>query len=220
MYTIVIGDKAYSSWSMRGWLMLAAFGLPFEERLVRMYDPEFDAMQAAHAPARTVPQLEWRDGGRIRRVWETSAIAEVLAERHPDAGLWPQDPWARTVARVVSAEMHASFTGLRAACPVNLHRVGERSLRHGPEVDADLDRLAAVWTWALAETGGPWLGGAAFSVADVMYAPVATRLESYGLMRPDLADYAARLLAHGPVADWIRQGRADPRRIARYTDGI
>jgi len=216
VYTITIGDKAYSSWSLRGWLCLAAFGLEVREELVPMYDPAFAAMQARYAPARSVPQLSWEEDGRTRRIWDTAAIAETLAERQPEAGLWPADPRARAVARTVAAEMHSGFGVLRAACPMNFHRQ-DRPLAAPPEgLARDLDRLAAVWDWALSETGGPWLGGASVSVADVFYAPVASRLESYALMTPATEAYARNLLDHPAVRRWRADALADPRRLSIY----
>lgn len=216
MYRIVIGDKAYSSWSLRGWLMLAAFDLPFEEELVRMYDPGFAAMLAARAPARTVPILEWQEGGATRRVWDTMAIAETLAERHPQAGHWPSDPAHRAVARVVTATMHAGFAALRGAAPMNIHR-GGRPLVAVPEaVAADLAALDRLWGWAWEQTGGPWLGGARFGAADAMFAPVALRLTGYGLGSAVARGFADRLIAHPAVAAWIVAAEADPRRIAEY----
>ena len=122
MYRIHTGDKAYSSWSLRGWLLLAAFDLPFVDRPVRMYDPEFDALKQEKAPARTVPLVEWEEDGVPRRVWDTLAIAETLHERHRQAGIWPADPTHRAIARCLAAEMHSSFGTLRDACPMNIHR--------------------------------------------------------------------------------------------------
>jgi glutathione S-transferase len=216
MYRLIIGDTAYSSWSLRGWLLLAAFDIPFEQRLVRMYDPAFDAMKDANAPARTVPQLEWDEAGRAHRVWDTMAIAETLAERHPQAGIWPDDAHHRAVARILAAEMHSSFTVLRDACPMNLHR-DPAPLAAPPEgLAEDVARIGQLWSWALAETGGPWLGGARFSAADAFYAPVAFRLHEYALAAPGTAEYAARLLAHPAVARWVTTAQADPRRLAHY----
>ena len=216
MYRLTIGDTAYSSWSLRGWLLLAAFDLPFEERLVRMYDPAFDAMLAASAPARTVPQIEWDEDGRTRRVWDTFAIAETLAERHPDAGIWPADPRHRAIARCLAAEMHSGFTALRDACPMNIHRA-PAPLKVLPEgVAADVARLGELWRWALSETGGPWLGGPRFSAADAFYAPVALRLHEYALSAPGMADYVGMLLEYPAVTLWIELAKLDPRRIAHY----
>jgi glutathione S-transferase len=216
MYRITIGDTAYSSWSLRGWLLLAAFDLPFEENLVRMYDPAFDTMKAMNAPARTVPQLEWDEDGVTRRVWDTLAIAETLAERHPDAGIWPAEPHHRAMARALAAEMHSGFTALRNACPMNLHRE-PAPLKTPPEgLDADVARLGELWSWALSQTGGPWLGGPEFSAADAFYAPVAFRLREYALSAPGTGAYAERLLAHPAVTGWVSMAMADPRRLALY----
>jgi glutathione S-transferase len=216
MYRIIIGDTAYSSWSLRGWLLLAAFDLPFEEILVRMYDPAFDAMQAANAPARTVPQIEWDDDGQTRRVWDTLAIAETLAERHPQAGIWPADPHHRAIARTLAAEMHAGFGALRAACPMNIHRPPAPMKTVAEDVIANVARLGQLWSWALHQTGGPWLGGPVFSAADAFYAPVALRLHEYALSAPGTDGYVGRLLEHTAVEQWIQMAKDDPRRLAHY----
>jgi glutathione S-transferase len=216
MYRITIGDTAYSSWSLRGWLLLAAFDLPFEERLVRMYDPAFDAMQAANAPARTVPQIEWNEDGQTRRVWDSMAIAETLAERHPEAGIWPADPWHRAIARSLAAEMHSGFSALRSACPMNIHRA-PASLQAPPEgAVVDVARLGQLWSWALAQTGGPWLGGQRFSAVDAFYAPVALRLHEYALSAPGTERYAEKLLEYPAVVRWVEMAKTDPRRLTRY----
>lgn len=216
MYTLTIGDKAYSSWSMRGWLLLAAFRIKFVEELVRMYDPAFDAMQAETAPARTVPQLSWTEDGRTRRIWDTAAIAETLAERHPGAGHWPRERAHREVARVLVAEMHSGFSVLRSACPMNIHRQATPLAAEPEGLSADLDRLAALWAWAREETGGPWLAGELFTAADAFYAPVASRLSSYALVRPETAEIVEKILGHDAVRQWFAAAKADPRRLARY----
>jgi glutathione S-transferase len=219
MYTLTIGDKAYSSWSLRGWLLLAAFDLPFEEELVRMYDPQIDAMQAARDPVRSLPQLSWEVDGRPIRIWDSLAIAETLAERHPQAGLWPTNANNRAAARTLAADMHSGLTALRGACPMNLHRQGRPHANPPEALEGDLRRLARLWAWALEQTGGPWLGGPAFSAVDVFFAPVATRLDSYALIRPETEAYATRLLAHPAVRRWYAEAQADPRRIAHYEEG-
>lgn len=218
MYRIVIGDKAYSSWSLRGWLLLAAFGLEFREVPVRLDDPAFERMKQQRTPARTVPILEWDEDGRTRRIWDTVAIAETLADRHPEAGIWPADPWHRAVARALAAEMHAGFATLRDTCPMDLHRTGQPPRSRPPALDADLARLAELWRWALDETGGPWLGGPAFSAADAFFAPVAFRLTGYDLMAPPLEGYARRLLDHPAIQHWRTAAEADPRRLRCDTD--
>jgi len=216
MYRLTIGDTAYSSWSLRGWLLLAAFDLPFEENLVRMYDPAFDVMQGTNAPARTVPQIEWDEGGQTRRVWDTLAIAETLSERHPQAGIWSADPRHRQVARILAAEMHSSFRALRGACPMNIHRQPAPMRMVAEDVTADVARIGQLWAWAQTQTGGPWLGGPAFSAADAFHAPVALRLHEYALSAPGTDDYAERLLAHPAVMRWIAMAKADPRRLSHY----
>lgn len=216
MYRILTGDKAYSSWSLRGWLLLAAFELPFKDVPVRMYDPAFDAMQAAKSPARTVPMLEWDEGGQSRRVWDTLAIAETLAEHHPDAGIWPTDPHHRAVARSLAAEMHSSFRALRGACPMNIHRPPAPMKTIAEEVTVDVARIGQLWVWALSQTGGPWLGGPGFSAADAFYAPVALRLQEYALSAPGTDAYAGRLVEHPSVAQWVSMAKADPRRLPHY----
>lgn len=216
MYRIITGDKAYSSWSLRGWLLLAAFDLPFEDVSVRMYDPAFDALKSAKAPARTVPILEWDEDGETRRVWDTLAIAETLHERHPKAGIWPSDPGHRRIARSLAAEMHSSFATLRDACPMNLHRTPAR-LSAAPEgLASDVVRVGELWSWAAAQTGGPWLGGPDFSAADAFFAPVAFRLREYALTAPGTDAYGAHLLDHEAVLRWIALAQADPRRITLY----
>jgi len=216
MYMIFTGDKAHSSWSLRGWLMLAAFDLRFEDVPVRMYDPAFDALKAACTPARTVPILEWDEDGRTRRVWDSLAIAETLYERHPDARIWPADPGLRALARVLAAEMHSSFAALRDACPMNIHRTPAPLWKPPEGVAADVARIGELWSWALATSGGPWLAGPAFSAADVFYAPVALRFQEYALSAPGTAEYGAMLLRHPAVERWIELARSDPRRITLY----
>jgi len=217
MYTLHIGDKPYSSWSLRGWLLLRAFDLPFEERLHRMHDPAFDAYRASHPARRSVPALEWVEDGATRMVWDTLAIAETLAERHPAAGHWPADPAARAAARVCAAQMHAGFTALRSAAPMNTRR--DRALAVSDTVRADLDRLQALWAWAKDGygAGGPWLFGAAFTAADAFFAPVAFRAIPYHLpLAPAGRAYVAALRDHPAVRAWTDAAAADPRVIDCY----
>ncbi len=181
-----------------------------------MYDPAFDAYAKAKAPARTVPMLEWDEGGVTHRVWDTMAIAETLAERHPEAGLWPGDARHRATARCLAAEMHSGLAALRSACPMNVHRA-PAPLRQLPDaVAADAARVRQLWAWALTATGGPWLGGPRFSAADAFYAPVALRFEEYALPADGVDHYLAALLAHPAVLGWVAEAKADPRRLSRY----
>ncbi len=199
-YLLAIGDRAYSSWSLRGWLLFDAFGIPVTPRRAQLYTDEFPALLAAFAPARSVPALRLPDGLVIA---ESAAIVEELASRHPDAGHWPADPRARAVARSLVAEMHAGFAALRSACPMNL-RAAYTGYSPPAEVLADLGRLETIWDWARQETGssGPWLCGD-YSAADVFFAPVAARIAGYDLPVSDPAKaYVKAHLGHPSFRRW------------------
>ncbi|TFL18006.1 glutathione S-transferase [Jannaschia formosa] len=212
-HELLIGDRAYSSWSLRGWLLFHAFGLPVRERTTRMYSDEFARDLAGFAPARTVPVVRTPEGG----LWTDSiAIAEGLAEAFPEAGHWPAAPKARAAARSLVAEMHAGFTALRSACPMNL-RVKSGGFVPSEAVLADLARLETLWSHArgLAEAG-PWLFGA-YSAADAFYAPVAMRIAGYGLPVSESArSYVAAHLSHGPLRRWRAMGEAQDRTLDVY----
>lgn len=213
-YRIYLGDAAYSSWSMRGWLLLDAFGLPFKAEWVPMYSEAFTAMQARNAPARTVPALEIDGGAAL--VWESLAIAETLAERHPDAGHWPAETAARAAARSLAGEMHASFRALRDRPSMNLRR--RYSGFEPTEAEAaDAARVQELWGWALSRFGGPYLGGAGFGAVDAMYAPVATRFVTYGFeMTPESQRYVEAVYAHPSFRRWHAMADASPRILDRY----
>lgn len=206
-YDLVIGDRAYSSWSLRGWLFFDAFGIPVTLHRARLYTDELPNLLKSFHPARTAPTMRTPEGAVVP---ETIAIAEELASRHPEAGLWPTDPKARAIARAVAAEMHAGFTALRSHCPMNL-RVSYADCAPPPEVLADLARLDVIWSWARSETGSktPWLCGA-YSVADAMFAPVATRIATYNLpVTPAAMDYVTAHLAHPSFRRWRAMGLVD-----------
>ena len=206
-YDLVIGDRAYSSWSLRGWLFFDAFGIPVNLHRARLYTDELPNLLKSFHPARTAPTMRTPEGAVVP---ETIAIAEELATRHPEAGLWPADPKARAIARALAAEMHAGFTSLRSYCPMNL-RVSYTDCAPPPEVLADLARLDTIWSWARAETGSatPWLCGA-YSVADAMFAPVATRIATYNLpVTPAAMDYVMAHLAHPSFRRWRAMGMVD-----------
>lgn len=206
-YDLVIGDRAYSSWSLRGWLFFDAFGIPVTLHRARLYTDELPNLLKSFHPARTAPTMRTPEGAVVP---ETIAIAEELASRHPEAGLWPADPKARAIARAVAAEMHAGFTALRSHCPMNL-RVSYTDCAPPPEVLADLARLDVIWAWARAETGSatPWLCGA-YSVADAMFAPVATRIATYNLpVTPAASAYVQAQLAHPSFRRWRAMGLVD-----------
>ena len=206
-YDLVIGDRAYSSWSLRGWLFFDAFGIPVKLHRARLYTDELPTLLKQFHPAKTAPTMRTPDGVVVP---ETIAIAEELASRHPEAGLWPADPKARAIARVLAAEMHAGFTALRSYCPMNL-RVSYTDCSPPPEVIADLDRLQVIWNWAREQTGstGPWLCGD-YSAADAMFAPVATRIATYNLpMGGAGMDYVHAHLSHPSFRRWRAMGLID-----------
>ncbi|MBT8454780.1 MAG: glutathione S-transferase [Alphaproteobacteria bacterium] len=217
-YTLALGDRAYSSWSLRGWLMFEAFGIPVETDRTRMYTPAFAETLAAYPPARTVPALRLPDGTAIG---ETMAIAEELATRHPEAGLWPERADHRALARMLAAEMHAGFTALRGACPMNL-RVTWQGFEPSAEVLADLERVQTLWAhaYAMSDGKGPWLFGR-YSLADVFFAPVAARIAGYGLPVDAAAQaYVDLHLAHPAFRRWRAMGLVDGPDQPVYEQGL
>ena len=174
---LVIGNKNYSSWSFRPWIAMRAAGIPFEDKVISLNDPEFKPTLLKLSPAGKVPVLI--DGAT--HVWESLAILEYLAEKFPAAGLWPASAAARAHARAIAAEMHAGFVPLRSHCPMNFWRpVKPRALPE--DVAANVARIDAMWSDCRARfgAGGPFLFGA-FSAADAMYAPVVSRFHTYGI---------------------------------------
>jgi len=206
-YELAIGDRAYSSWSLRGWLLFHAFGLPVTTRQGRLYTDDFPRLMAEFAPARTAPALRLPDGLVIA---ESLAIAEELATRHPDAGHWPKAPRARAIARALAAEMHSGFSALRSHCPMNL-RVSYQNCAPTHEVLADLARLEEIWAWARRECGSStqWLCGD-YSVADAFFAPIAARIAGYNLpVSPEAAAYVQAHLAHPSFRMWRAMALCD-----------
>jgi glutathione S-transferase len=205
-YDLVIGDRAYSSWSLRGWLFFDAFGLPVKLHTARLYTDELPTLLKQFHPGKTAPTMRTPDGVVVP---ETIAIAEELASRHPQAGIWPADPKARAVARVLAAEMHAGFTALRNHCPMNL-RVSYEGCEPPQAVLDDLKRLEVIWDWARAETGAKvWLAGD-YSAADAFFAPVATRIATYNLPASECAmAYVQAHLAHPSFRRWRAMGLVD-----------
>jgi len=213
MFKLYIGNKNYSSWSMRPWVLLRQAGIPFEEILVRVdsFDAgsQFKQTLVGLTPTAKVPLLV--DGDLA--IWDTLAIVEYLAERFPDKQLWPQAAAERARARSICAEMHAGFTALRKHCPMNIEaslpEIGQLIWRDQPAVRADLTRLAAMWGELLEQHGGPLLFGR-FSIADAYFAPVCMRLKTYALpVPPAIAVYVERVAALPGVADWVAQARAE-----------
>jgi len=207
MLTLYIGNKNYSSWSMRPWVLLKQADIPFEEVMVRFdsfsADSQFKKRLGPISPSGKVPVLV-DDGFPI---WDTLAIAEYLAEKFPDRQLWPQDTRARARARSVSAEMHSGFQNLRGACAMNieadLSHIGALIWRDKPGVRQDVARLIEMWSELLDAHQGPMLFGE-FSIADAMYAPVVMRLTRFALPVPaTIAAYLQRVQELPGVAAWI-----------------
>ena len=206
---LVIGTRRYSSWSLRGWLAVRLAGLDVTEELIPLAGGQTEAIRS-ETPAGLVPYLEHRGA----RVWESLAIGEYCAELQP--GLWPAERVARARARSLAAEMHAGFRALRIAMPMNCGR-DRRPLAAGipADVAADIDRIDAIWSEAM----GPYLFGEEFTVADVMFAPVVSRLISYGVTLGDRASaYRDAVRAHPLVEEWYRAAAAEPAewRLDRY----
>lgn len=213
-YHLAIGDRTYSSWSLRGWLLFEKFGIPVRVETAVLYTDELPRLLARYAPARLVPAMRMPDG---EVVGETLAMAETLAERHPEAGIWPADPAARARARWLCAEMHAGFAALRGDCAMNLAKSYQDSAPT-PEVLADLARIEEIW--ALAKDrfggGGPWLFGS-YTAADAFFAPVAARIAGYNLpVGPAATAYVAAHLADPAFRRWRAMGWAQHHEQAAY----
>ena len=207
MWKLYIGNKNYSSWSMRPWVLLRQAGIPFEEVMVRFdafsADSQFKQRLGPISPAGKVPVLV--DGELV--IWDTLAIAEYVAEQHPELGLWPADKAARARARSICAEMHSGFQALRGACMMNIEAslpdVGALVWRDKPAVRADVQRLVEMWSALLTEHGGPMLFGS-FTIADAYFAPVCMRLKTYALPVPaHISAYVERVRALPGVKAWI-----------------
>jgi len=206
MYTLIIGNKNYSSWSLRPWIALRAAGIPFTEQKLGFFTEEFSRRVGAVSPAGLVPVL--LDGEFA--IWDTLAICEYLAERHPEARLWPQDTRARARARSLAAQMHSGFGAMRQALPMNVEA-------HLPGIDfpaaaqQDIARLQAIWrdTRAAFGQGGPFLFGE-FSIADAFFAPVVSRFTTYGIAASGpVRDYMDAVLALPAMQEWTRDALAE-----------
>jgi glutathione S-transferase len=200
MMRLIIGNRNYSSWSLRAWLVAARCGVPLEVVRLPLDTPEFAARVHALSPSGRVPALQL-DG---LQVWDSLAIAETLAERFPAAGLWPADAAARAEARAISAEMHAGFGALRRELPMNIR--ARRRVDVSAAAATDIARVCGIWASCRARfpAKGPWLFGA-WSIADAMYAPVVTRFVTYGV-----GEAGDEGTADAPVAAYIRTTCAEP----------
>lgn len=204
-YTLYIGDRTFSSWSMRGWLMLEKFNLPFRSKMLGLYSGTLQADLAELAPARTVPVLKTPAGHVVS---DSLAIAETLVEAHRDLPLYPADPAARALARSMMAEMHSGFSALRNACPMNLQNTW-KGFAVSEAVLADVVRIETLWAMArnLRVSEGPWLFGD-YSIVDAFYAPVSCRMVTYDLPASAAArDYIAATLDDTVFRRWRAMGQ-------------
>jgi len=216
-FTIVIGNRNYSSWSMRGWLMAKIAGIEFEEVVIPLDLPETQPAIRKHSPSGRVPVLLHRG----LAIWESLAIAEYLNDLKPEAGLWPSSAAARAHARAISAEMHAGFAELRNNMPMNI-RASYPGKGMTPGVRADIERITGLWrdcrkrfAGAFQKDDGFLFG--TFGAADAMYAPVVTRLRTYGVKVDSDGDaYCNAVLAHPAVKDWIDAAKHEPWLISAY----
>jgi glutathione S-transferase len=213
-FTLILGNKAYSSWSLRGWLIAKRCGVPFEEIVIPLDRPETKAEIQRHTPAGKVPVLH----AEGLMVWDTLAIAEYMNERFPGAGLWPADPAARAAARCVAAEMHAGFAALRRRLPMDLKR--PPAPRHGANsddgLDADIERIQEIWSDCRARfgQGGDYLFGD-FGAADAFFAPVATRFATYQVtLNGPATAYRDAVMSWPAMRDWIAAAKCETWVIA------
>ena len=205
MYTLIIGNKNYSSWSLRAWLALRATGIPFSEQKLGLFTPEFAERLGGITPAGLVPVL--LDGDFA--VWDSLAICEYAAERHPEAGLWPADPHARARARSLAAQMHSGFGQLRQLLPMNVE--AKLSGIDYSAAQGDISRVQAIWHDTRAEfgQGGPFLFGK-FSAADAFYAPVVSRFTTYGVPAAGaVREYMDAVLALLAMQEWTGDACAE-----------
>lgn len=209
---LVIGNKNYSSWSMRPWVTMTAFGIPFEEIRIPLDTPDTATRIAAFSSAGRVPILI--DGSIT--VWDSLAICEYLAEQFPDRGLWPEDDAARAMARSICAEMHSGFSGLRTAMWMNI-RARFRGKGRTAAAQADIGRISEIWETCLTQAGPHQYLFGDFSIADAYFAPVVMRFRTYAVsLAPALDAYVERVAAHPAVAQWIREAIEEKERIEKY----
>jgi glutathione S-transferase len=203
--TLVIGNKNYSSWSMRPWVAMVAFGIPFNEVRVLLDQPDTSTRIAEYSAAGRVPVLIAGD----MTIWDSLAICEYLAEQFQEKHMWPQDVAARAMARSVVAEMHSGFAGLRSAMSMNIrqHMPGRGRT---PEAQGDIGRISEIWEECMSRFGHHQFLFGDFSIADAFFAPVVMRFRTYGVaLAPALQAYCDRMQAHPAVARWVREALAE-----------
>lgn len=213
MYTLHIGNKNYSSWSLRPWALMSGLGIPFQER-VHVFGPGWTGKTEGKSPTSKVPCLH--DGARV--VWDSLAIAEYLADRH--AGVWPTDADARAWARCAAAEMHSGFQALRETCSMSCG-VRMKLNSHPEALKKDVARIGELFNEGLARFGGPFLAGDTFGAVDAFFCPVAFRVQTYGLELPKpAADYVQRLLALPWMKRWYDAALVEPWRDEPHEEEI
>lgn len=217
-YTLITANRNYSSWSLRPWVLMKALDIPFADQIIYFEEHNYDRFRE-FAPNGQVPCLKvHRDDGSADTIWDSLAIMEYLAERHP--GCWPEDERARTWARCAAAEMHGGFAPLRNICPMN---VGIRATLHEIEtpLKRNIERIAELFAQGLDNFGGPWLAGDRFTIVDAFYAPVAYRVRSFDL---DIGAagraWVDHIIAHPAMQDWERQALAEPQREIAHEQEI
>jgi glutathione S-transferase len=212
--TLVIGNKNYSTWSMRPWVAATAFGIPFTEVVVLLDKPDTANNIAHYSAAGRVPVLL---AGEMT-IWDSLAICEYLAEQFPDKHMWPQDVAARAMARSVVAEMHSGFTGLRSAMSMNI-KASLPGRGRTADAQADIGRVCEIWEECLARFGHHNFLFGDFTIADAFYAPVVMRFKTYGVaLAPALQAYCDRVQAHPAVARWVREALAETDIAAGHED--
>ena len=219
MLKLIIGNKNYSSWSMRPWTLMTQAQIAFEEETVWLAEAGTAANIARHSPSGSVPVLIDREGVSELKVWDSLAICEYLAEKFPEKNLWPRDMAQRATARAISAEMHSGFAALRANMPMNIRNRYPGCGRHADvttEVDAGIARISAIWSECVAHSGGPYLFGS-FTIADAMFTPVVFRLRTYGVaLEGAAADYSRAMLATPALVKLDQLATAEGHAQARY----
>ena len=207
--SLTISSRNYSSWCLRGWLLCKFAGLEFETVKVPLDNAEARAELLLLAPSFLTPCLSYED----MQVWDTLAIAELLHETLPDAGLLPEDRAARSRCRAISGEMHSGFANLRAALPMNL-KASHPGFKVWTGAQSDIDRICVIWRDALAQSGGPFLFGPQRTAADAMYAPVCTRFATYDVKLDAVcAAYRDRILALPEMVEWIAAAQLEPDEV-------
>jgi glutathione S-transferase len=202
---LIIGNKNYSSWSMRPWVVLTAFDIPFKEVRILLDQPDTTNRIGEYSMAGRVPVLI--DGDLT--VWDSLAICEYLSEQFNDRKLWPQNAAARASARSICAEMHSSFTALRTSMPMDI-RANFPGVGRTPQTQADIGRISEIWEECLSKYGHHQFLFGEFSIADAYYAPVVMRFRTYGVfLAPALQAYMERVIAHPAVANWIKDAKAE-----------